>query len=306
MPLAFTCPACGRALEALAADRLRCPADGTIYPRQDGIWRLVQAARATALTRFITEYETVRRVEGRGSSDPAYYRALPFRDLSGRFAGDWRIRAASFRAFAARVLPAQEARAGRPLVALDLGAGCSWLAYRLAQRGHTVAAVDLQTNREDGLGAHVHYDAEFAPVQAEFDRLPFQSGLADLVVFNASLHYSTDYLVTLREALRVLRPGGALVVIDSPVYRRASSGRAMVQEREAAFSRRFGFPSNAIASEHYLTSERLQDLAGALGIRWELTLPRHGLRFAIRRWKARLLGRREAARFPLLAARKEA
>jgi hypothetical protein len=79
----------------------------------------------------------------------------------------------------------------------------------------------------------------------------------------------------------------------------------MVREREAAFSRRFGFPSNALASEHYLTPERLKDLAHALGVRWRLAFPSHGMSFAIRRWKTLLLRRREAARFPVIIARKE-
>ncbi len=302
----FSCPACVTALEQIASDRLRCPSDGAVYPRRDGIWRLLLPAREQVLEQFMRDYENVRRREGRGDSDSAYYRALPFRDLSGHFTADWKIRAASFRVLADRLLPSWETRLGRAGVALDVGAGCGWLAYRLAQRGHSVAAIDLQTNTEDGLGAYVHYDAEFVPVQADFDRLPFPTGLADFLVFNASLHYSTDYLVTLREALRVLLPGGVLLVLDSPLYRRASSGQAMVRDREAAFSRRFGFASNALASEHYLTSDRLRELASSLGIRWDLTYPRHGVRFAIRRWKTRLFGRREAARFPLIVARKEA
>ena len=267
-----------------------------MYYRQDGIWRFLLPERQAALAPFMRDYETIRRGEGRGDSGAAYYRALPFRDLSGRFESDWRIRAASFRAL--------EPSLGQTGVALDVGAGCGWLAYRLARRGYTVAAIDLQTNSEDGLGAYVHYDAEFVPVQAEFDRLPFAAGAVHLLVFNAALHYSTDYFVTLREALRVLRPGGVLVVLDSPLYHHASSGQAMVREREAVFSRRFGFPSNALASEHYLTAARLRDLAAALGVRWRVTYPHHGIRFAIRRWKRRLLGRREAARFPVIVARK--
>ena len=292
-------------LEDAGLDRQRCPADGATYERRDGVWRMLLPARATALSQFMREYETVRRSEGRGDAHAAYYRALPFRDLSGRFSDDWKIRAASFRALVNHILPPLEASLGRACIALDLGAGCGWLAYRLAQRGHTVGAVDLQTNGVDGLGAYQHYDAEFVPVQAEFDRLPFVSGLADLVVFNASLHYATDYVTTLREALRVLRPGGTVVILDSPVYRHASSGQAMVREREVAFCHRFGFPSNAIASEHYVTHARLRDLADQLGVRWRLASPRHGMRFAIRRWKTLLLSRREAARFPLIAARKE-
>lgn len=298
LKLAFTCPACGSALEAVAADRLRCQADGATYERREGIWRLLAPAREAALAQFMRDYAAVRQAEGRGAADPAYYRALPFRDLSGRFAEHWKIRAASFRAF--------EASLGAPSVALDLGAGCGWLAYRLAQRGVAVAAVDLQTNGTDGLGAHVHYDAEFVPVQAEFDRLPFASGLADLVVFNAALHYSTDYVVTLREALRVLRPGGMVAILDTPVYHHAASGGRMVAEREAEFTRRFGFPSNALPSEHYLTYDKIIQLGTALGLAWRVTYPRHGLRLALLRWRRLLARRRESARFPLIVARKDA
>jgi SAM-dependent methyltransferase len=275
-----------------------------MYQRRDGIWRFLLPARERALGQFMRDYETVRRGEGRGDTGSAYYRALPFRDLSGRFAADWAIRAASFRTLTDRLLPAWEKNLGRGGVVLDLGAGCGWLAYRLAQRGHRAAAVDLQTNSEDGLGAYLHYDAEVVPVQAEFDRLPFATGSVDLLVFNASLHYSTDYRVTLQEALRVLGPEGVLVVVDSPLYRRASSGQAMVRRREAEFASRFGFPSNALPSEHYLTPVRLRELGDALGVRWTMMYPRHGIRFALRRWKTRLLARREAARFPVLVARK--
>jgi SAM-dependent methyltransferase len=261
--------------------------------------------REVALARFMAEYETVRRGEGRGAADPAYYRALPFRDLSARFARDWKIRAASFRALVARVLTPLEARLGRGAVALDLGAGAGWLAYRLAQRGYTVLAVDLQTNAQDGLGAHVHYDAAFVPVQAEFDRLPVADAVADLVVFNAALHYATDFLATLRETLRVLRPGGVVAIVDSPVYGDRASGERMVREREAAFTRRFGFPSNALPSEHYLTYARIAELGAALDLTWQITRPRHGLRFALRRWKTRLLRGRESAALPLIVGRKD-
>ena len=37
--------------------------------------------------RFLEDYSRIRQAEGRGSDDPAYYLALPYRDLSGRL--DW-------------------------------------------------------------------------------------------------------------------------------------------------------------------------------------------------------------------------
>ena len=69
------------------------------------------------------------------------------------------------------------------------------------------------------------------PVQATIDRVPFAGGSVDLAIFNASLHYSADYAATIAEVLRVLRPGGRVVLLDSPFYRDPASGARMVRER---------------------------------------------------------------------------
>lgn len=301
--LTFACPVCRARLVRESPDALRCPNDAEAYFRVDGIWRLLPPQRASALAQFAREYETVRRDEGWGSPDAGYYRALPFNDVSGRFADLWRIRAKSFQALVERVVKPLEWTWRRPLTALDLGAGNGWLSHRLARRGHGVAAIDLLINSTDGLGAHVHYDAAFVPVQAEFDRLPFDDDQADLVVFNGSLHYSLDYETTLCEALRVLRRDGCLAIVDSPVYREAASGERMVQEREARWMRLYGFRSHALPHENYLTYARLDDLAARLGLCWQVAHPSFGWRWAVRRGWARLRVRREPARFPLIVGR---
>lgn len=295
--LTLACPRCRAPLVPDGDDAVRCPVEGDRFPNEDGIWRFLLPEREARFAQFMAEYAAVRRAEGRGDDDPSFYRALPFHDLTGRFVDDWRIRAVSYQALVNRVLPPLETRWRRPLRILDLGAGNCWLSYRLARRGHTVVAVDLLTDLRDGLGAYVHYDAVFTPVQAEFDRLPFADGQADLVIFNASLHYSPDYATTLREVLRVLGPDGQVVILDSPVYRDARSGEQMLREREADFKRRFGFPSNSLPSEGFLTVARLDSLAAALGLRWRTHEPWYGWHWALRPWKARLRGRREPARF---------
>ena len=63
--------------------------------------------------------------------------------------------------------------------------------------------VDLLTNPLDGLGSHIQYDTPFIPLQADFNHLPFVGDQNDLVVFNASLHYSTRFETTLCEAWRI-------------------------------------------------------------------------------------------------------
>ncbi len=304
-PWTFACPRCRGSLEAAGQDALSCPQDALTFPRTGGIWRFLPPERARFYARFLAEYETVRRAEGRGSQDPAYFRALPFPPSAHPLAGMWRQRARSFTTLLKRVVaPLEQRRQGRPLHILDLGAGNGWLAYRLARRGHHLAGVDLAVNPWDGLGAHVHYDRPFTPIQAEFGALPLAPAQADLLLFNASFHYAQDYAQTLAEARRVLRPDGQLAILDTPVYHGPESGRRMVQEREARFQARFGFPSNAIPSRNFLTYQELAELGRLLGWRWQLHWPTPRWRWAVRRARAWLRGQREPAQFPLILGRR--
>ncbi|MCZ7545194.1 MAG: class I SAM-dependent methyltransferase [Anaerolineae bacterium] len=302
----FVCPTCRSLLQDDGPDAMRCPEDGAVFTREGGIWRFLRPERANYFGQFIAEYEAVRRAEGRGAGDPAYYRALPFADTTGRFRTDWRIRAKSYQAFVRRALAPLERLRRRPLAVVDLGAGNGWLSYRLAARGHQVIAVDLLTNPFDGLGASIYYDVAFTPVQAEFDYLPLERDQVDLAVFNSSLHYATDAGATLREALRVMRRDGRLVVMDSPIYHDPASGAQMVREREAHFAARYGFRSDALPHVNFLTYQKLGALAEALGLKWRIIRPFYGLRWALRPLRARLRGHREPAQFAVIVGERRA
>jgi SAM-dependent methyltransferase len=189
-------------------------------------------------------------------------------------------------------------------VVADVGAGVGWLSNRLAELGHVPLAVDLTVDAHDGLGAARHFGAVFGRYQAEMDALPFADDSVDLVVFNASLHYSVDLCTTLREALRVLAPGGLIVVMDSPLYRHDADGAAMLAERHADFERRFGTRSDSVPSIGYLTPAMLAATEQSLGLTWERHRPWYGWRWAWKPWRARLRRRRAPSRFELLVARR--
>ena len=255
---------------------------------------------ASTRLRFLEDYRTIRSAEGRGSGESAYYRALPYRDLSGKNSAQWAIRGRSYRYFERRVLAPIEREAGRPLDVLDLGAGNCWMSYRLSLRQHRAVALDIFTDAMDGLRAARHYGGRFPLLEAEFDHLPLRAASFDLAIFNASIHYSTDYRRTLNEVRRCLRPAGHLVIIDSPVYQVREHGERMRAERHDEFERRYGFRSDAVPSLEYFDEERLAELAGELKIRWSVHRPWYGWRWWSRPWKARLLGRRPPSRFWIL------
>jgi SAM-dependent methyltransferase len=249
-----------------------------------------------ARRQFLEDYGRIRSAEGRGSQESAYYRALPFTDVTGRNSDQWRIRARTFRYFASRVLRQRRAKV------LDLGAGNCWLSYRLAELRHHPVAVDIFSDPRDGLRAARHYPVSFPRVEADFDRLPFMNASFDLVVFNASFHYSADYVQTLAEARRCLRPEGRVVILDSPVYKLSQHGEQMRAERQVSFEQQHGFRSEALRSIEFLDEPMLDALARDLRLTWRIHRPWYGLRWMLRPWKARLRGRRPPSRFWILEA----
>jgi SAM-dependent methyltransferase len=254
------------------------------------------AARRT----FLEQYAVIRHAEGRGSNDPEYYRALPWRDLSGKSAEQWKIRARSYRHCERILLPDLERAAGRPLRILDLGAGNGWMSNRLRQRGHHPVAIDIFTDPLDGLRAIRHYEIRPDAVAADFNVLPFRDRSIDLAIFNSSFHYSSDYGRTLTEVLRCLRPGGSFIVVDSPVYEHPSDGEQMRAERQDFFTRTYGFRSESLGSIEYLDEPMLASLATEFSIEWQRSWPWYGWRWALRPWQARRHGRRPPSRFFIL------
>ena len=292
------CPTCRVELGAFTGATLHCPRCSERYDRVDGVWRCLPPARADHFRTFIRDYAAVRRGEGRGSDDAEYYRRLPSTLPDDPLAWQWSIRQRTWQHFERHHV------AGWPpsTRVVDLGAGVGWASNRLAQAGHLPIAIDLSTDDRDGLCAARHFVRAWPAVHAEFDRVPLTDGQADAVIFNASLHYSTDYHRTMGEALRLLRADGVLYVIDSPLYTKPKAGEQMSAERHADFERRFGTRSDSVASIEYLTRGMLDALAEQHNLEWSMTRPWYGVNWALRPWRARVRRQRQPSRFVVMRA----
>jgi SAM-dependent methyltransferase len=293
----LACPVC-RAKLYERADGWACVGCAAEYDSIDGIGRFLAPDRVAHFQQFLQDYTLVRMAEGRAHESPAYFLRLPYPTEGDPLHAQWAMRAKSWSVLQRLLVPS-----GPPaLTVIDVGAGMGWLSNRVAQRFHDAAAVDLTVDDADGLGAARHFTAEFGRYQAEMDALPFADGCADLVVFNASLHYATDLEGALREALRVLAPKGHIVVMDTPIYVRERDGAAMIAERHDDFERRFGTRSDSIASIGFVTMHQMRVVGTALGLRWQQHSIWYGWKWALRPWRARLRRRRAPSRFALLVA----
>src|SRR5256885_5052350 len=156
-------------------------------------------------------------------------------------------------------------------------------------RGHDVYAVDVALDDTVGLGAagvYVRLGPPFQRVWADLERLPVQSASADAVVCNASLHYARDVRVSLRNIARVLRPGGFLAILNSPVHTRPTSA-ARAQADFRARLRSLEASHEVVSTYHHFTrSELVSDVLSTVGP-VEETWFDSGLRF---RWSRRVEG----------------
>lgn len=257
-----------------------------------------------ALADFAVEYAAQRAAEGRGYAGDDLIR-LPYL-RSGPLARQWSVRARSFEAFRRHVVRPHAARLGRPLTVLDLGAGNGWLSHRLAMEGHSAVALDIRADAVDGLGAAEHLEARaggrMSLLLASFDEIPLGSAYADIAVFNASLHYALDLPRALRQAARVVRPGGRLAILDSPFYAREAQGAAMVAEKKAQAGDRFGQRAGVLLAPpfiEFLTRARLAAASARLGLIWRRRRVWYPAWYEARPLLAALGGQRTPSRFDL-------
>lgn len=295
----WCCSYCAEPLEP-RPHGLFCAAEERFFATDRGIHRLLPEDRLRETRAFLELYRRERRDEGccaaKGLPDvaPGHPQAELWRDRAARF---W------------KALELAEAILGpAPWRALDLGAGCCWIGARLAERGHRVAAVDINLDSEEGLAAAVRLlpkGAGLERAEAEMGALPIEPQSFELVVAGAALHYASSLARTLVELRRVTRRGGVLLVLDSPVYRSRPDGESMVADRMRRQAERYGVPAVRESQPGYLVLGELSGLFASAGWRLEV----HGWPSRPREWvrDALALARhgRRPPRFPILLARRD-
>jgi SAM-dependent methyltransferase len=104
------------------------------------------------------------------------------------------------------------------LDALDAGCGTGFLSLELAGRGHRVTGVDfapamigLARRKASERGLSIRFE------EADAEQLPFASASFDLVISRHLLWTLPHPEAAIDEWVRVLRPGGRLVVVDGAV-----------------------------------------------------------------------------------------
>lgn len=202
---AFTAPGSSRPLTVMSEGLLDA-LDGTVYPILDGIPVLLPRGIGKVkqdLIEFWGSCPNGSLDAGTTPEDPAFFeRADAARMRIHTDLGiPWYLKAMDF-----------DRHRGEQV--LEVGCGIGGDTVRWAERGNSVCALDLnlpsvsltrQALRRRGLSATL--------AVADAEHIPFPDNAFDLVYSFGVLHHSPDCARGIREAIRVLRPGGELVLM---------------------------------------------------------------------------------------------
>jgi ubiquinone/menaquinone biosynthesis C-methylase UbiE len=147
---------------------------------------------------------------------------------------------------------------------LEIGVGTGRIALPLARQGHDLTGVDISLAMMDQLRtkladlAVAGEPVRLALVEADMESLPFADGSFDVVVAAHVFHLVEHPLTAAREALRVLRPHGSLLICGD-IFAGREPATVSEKWREVVQNEHGSIPGSAEAADRIISELQSAD-----------------------------------------------
>lgn len=188
-------------------------------------------------------YQEARQLEGRVLSDQEVLN-LPVLPKRHPLAKEWLKR----RDTASRFVSFLKMNGYRS--ALEIGCGNGWFCNLMAQIPGMEQVVGLDVNQPElEQAARVFPDTKIKWFLSDIFQWDAKNIQFDLIVLNASIQYFPDLERLLKQCKRLLHPGGALHILDSPFYH--TEEMVAAQTRSQSYYTQLGVPKMAVHYHHH-------------------------------------------------------
>lgn len=203
----YNCPECYELLDT----NFFCK-NGHHFEEKEGILSLLSHKDKEKLSLFLEKFEDFRAKNKLKITTEAIFPQLPF--ITNGLAGtSWKARA-----FDTKFI-LKELAQNRGLSILEIGAWNGWLSYRLTEAGHKVTAIDIFTDKYDGLGAMQFYPKRWTCLQMNIEMVDkILLATFDVIILNWGAAYIVD-LPSYIDKLRILlNKNGKIIFIGVAIY----------------------------------------------------------------------------------------
>ncbi len=238
----YNCPECYSSLNEYFVCK-----NGHYFEEKEGILSLLSYKDKEKLQLFLEKFEDFRAKNKLKITSEAIFPQLPF--VANGLAGtSWKARAFDMK-FILKELAQNDS-----LSILEIGAWNGWLSYRLTEAGHKVTAVDIFTDKYDGLGAMQFYPKRWTCLQMnveEVDKILLSR--FDVIILNWGAAYIVDLPSYIDKLRTLLNKNGKIIFIGIAIYPNYTKKAQELAEMNVRYHAEYGINLFFTACKGYLT-----------------------------------------------------
>ena len=114
-----------------------------------------------------------------------------------------------------REVAVKSANVKEGLIAADIGAGTGFITEELLKHNLKVIAIDQSDEMINEMKKRFHRDSKVDCRLGDAENLPVENESVDYVFANMYLHHVENPPAAIKEMLRILKPGGKIVITDA-------------------------------------------------------------------------------------------